>query len=70
MEMFAADFTRPYWSTVTCDTFDPEPYVPAITPDAGKTDVFKVPKSIFDALRCESADPSPSKWIIASVTFN
>jgi hypothetical protein len=40
---------------------DDEPYVPAFTPDTGNTVVLKVPKSTFDALRCESEDPSPIK---------
>jgi hypothetical protein len=46
---------------VTCDTFDDEPYVPAVTPDAGNTLVLKVPKSTFEALRFERAEPSPIK---------
>ena len=61
MATFVADVTRPYVSTVTCETLDDDPYVPAVTPDAGNTVVLKVPKSTFDALRCERADPSPIK---------
>ena len=61
MATFVADVTRPYVSMVTCATFADDPYVPIVTPDAGNTDVLKVPKSTFDALRCERADPSPIK---------
>ena len=58
---FVAAVTRPYVSMVTCATFADEPYVPTDTPDAGNTDVLKVPNSTFDALRFERADPSPIK---------
>ena len=58
---FVADVTRPYVSMVTCATFADEPYVPTDTPEGGNTVVLKVPKSTFDALRCESEDPSPTK---------
>jgi hypothetical protein len=58
---FAADVTRPYWSIVICEMLDDEPYVPAVTPDAGNTLVLKVPKATFEALRFERAEPSPIK---------
>jgi hypothetical protein len=46
---------------VICEMLDEEPYVPAVTPDAGNTMVLKVPKATFDALRFERAEPSPIK---------
>jgi hypothetical protein len=52
MPTLDAAVTRPYWSTVTCETFDPEPYVPAVTPLGGKF-VFEIVPVIFDAFRFE-----------------
>ena len=58
MPMFDAAVTRPYWSTVTWDTFALEPYVPATTPLGGKF-VFEIVPVMFEALRFERPYPFP-----------
>jgi hypothetical protein len=47
-----AEVTRPYWSTVTCETLALDPYVPATTPLGGKF-VFEIVPEIFEALMFE-----------------
>ena len=56
MATLEAPVTRPYWSTVTCDTLALEPYRPAVTPLAGKTPVDKVPNETLLALMFESPE--------------
>jgi hypothetical protein len=46
-----------------------EPYVPVSTPESGNTVVSKVPKSTFDALMCERADPFPEKFVISMINW-
>ena len=55
--MFEAAVTLPYVSTVTCDTFADDPYVPAVAPLTGNTLVESVPDATFVALIFEIADP-------------
>ena len=50
MGTLLAVVTRPYWSTVTCETLAPEPYMPEVTPLVGNTPVLRVPNAKFDAL--------------------
>ena len=53
---FDAFVTRPYWSTVTLDTFAPDPYRPAATPLTGRLPVDIVPTR-FEEFRFEIAEP-------------
>ena len=54
---FEAEVTRPYWSTVTCETFAEDPYIPAVTPLVGNTLVERVPRLTLLAFMFEIADP-------------
>jgi hypothetical protein len=60
--MFDAAVTRPYWSTVTCETLALDPYVPAVTPLGGKF-VFEIVPVKFEAFRFERPLPSPKKVV-------
>ena len=53
-----ADVTLPYVSMVTLDTFDPDPYIPAITPLGGNIPVGNVPV-IFEAVMLARPEPFP-----------
>ena len=56
MGTLLASVTRPYWSTVTWETFAPEPYMPALTPLVGRVVKGTVPVK-FDELMFEIPDP-------------
>ena len=43
-----AAVTLPYWSTVTCETFALEPYVPAVAPLVGKLPTEIVPTRLLE----------------------
>jgi hypothetical protein len=62
MPILDAEVTRPYWSTVTCETLALEPYVPATTPLGGKF-VFEIVPEIFEALMFERPLPFPKKEV-------
>ena len=56
MATLEAVVTLPYWSTVNCETFALEPYVPAVAPLVGKFPSEIVPTRLL-VFKFEIADP-------------